>query len=73
MNTYVYVQALVNSGEGDQSECKGDISFRHTEVSADSEDSAYDAGHQWWDKNPLPAWISNVANDYVILIRLDGE
>lgn len=68
MGRYIYVQALVNGGTQGDEDLKGTISFRHAEVSADSEDTAYDAGHDWWAVNPLPAYASGVANDYVIKV-----
>ena len=68
MGRYIYVQALVNKNDADYPGDAGLLSFRHTEVSASSEDSAYDAGHQWWKENPLPEYASSVANDYVIKV-----
>ena len=69
MGRYIYVQAMVNKNDADYPGDAGLLSFRHTEVSACSEDSAYSAGQKWWDKNPLPAYASHVANDYVIKVN----
>lgn len=65
MGRYIYVQAMVNK----DSEKEGlMLSFRHTEVSADSEDDAYHVGQNWWKHNPVPSYVESVSNDYVIKV-----